>query len=64
MLTDPDVLVMDEPTSNLDVFNEKGILKTLEDEYSDKTLIIVSHRSSTLIGCNRIANMENGKLSF
>ena len=45
---------MDEPTSSLDVFNEKILLKTLSDEYSDKTIIIVSHRRSTLNGCDRI----------
>ncbi len=57
MLRDPDLLVMDEPTSNLDVLNEKEILKTLEDEYGDKTLFIVSHRSSTLAGCSRITHL-------
>jgi ATP-binding cassette subfamily C protein len=57
MLRDPDLLVMDEPTSNLDVLNEKEILKTLEDEYGDKTLFIVSHRSSTLTGCLRIIHL-------
>jgi len=58
MLRDPDLLVMDEPTSNLDVLNEKEILKTLEDEYGDKTLFIVSHRASTLMGCSRIMHLD------
>lgn len=62
MLIDPDVIVMDEPTSSLDVFNEKLILKTLEDEYSDKTIIIVSHRNSTLTGCGTICRLNAGKL--
>ncbi|GBF33122.1 lipid A export ATP-binding/permease protein MsbA [Desulfocucumis palustris] len=57
MLRDPDILIMDEPTSNLDVLNEKEMLKTLEDEYGDKTLFIVSHRSSTLTGCSRIIHL-------
>jgi ATP-binding cassette subfamily C protein len=61
MLRDPDILVMDEPTSNLDVLNEKGLLKTLDDEYSDKTLLIVSHRSSTLTGCSRVIDLNNYK---
>ena len=63
MLMDPDVIVMDEPTSSLDVFNEKILLKTLSDEYSDKTIIIVSHRRSTLNGCDRILRLQNGSLS-
>lgn len=62
MLCDPDIIVMDEPTSSLDVFHEKLMLKTLEDEYSDKTIIIVSHRNSTLTGCDRIYRLESGKL--
>ncbi len=62
MLVNPDMLVMDEPTSNLDVLNEKGLLKTLDDEYADKKIMIVSHRPSTLTGCDRIMSLENGHL--
>lgn len=62
MLTDPDVIVMDEPTSSLDIFHEKILLKTLEDEYADKTIIIVSHRRSTLTGCDRIYRLNQGRL--
>ncbi len=61
MLADPDVVVMDEPTSSLDVLHEKELLKTLEEEYSDKTWIIISHRMSTLTGCNRIIRLEDRK---
>ncbi len=60
MLVDPDVVVMDEPTSSLDVLHEKELLKTLREEYPDKTLLIISHRMSTLTGCNRIIRLENG----
>ncbi len=61
MLTDPDVLVMDEPTSSLDTLHEKELLDTLSREYADKTVLIISHRMSTLTGCNRIIRLENGK---
>jgi ATP-binding cassette subfamily C protein len=57
MLSNPDMLVMDEPTSNLDVLNEKRLLKTLRDEYGDKTILIVSHRASTLTDCDRILRL-------
>lgn len=65
MLKNPDIIVMDEPTSNLDVFNEKQIVRTLEQEFKDKIIIIVSHRKSTLTFCNRIfrvldKNIEEG----
>jgi len=63
MLVDPDMLVMDEPTSSLDILNEKGLLKTLDDEYGDKMIMLVSHRPSTLTGCNRILRLENGRLT-
>ena len=53
LLADPEVIVMDEPTSSLDVLHEKELLKTMEEVYADKTLLIVSHRPSTLSGCNR-----------
>jgi ATP-binding cassette subfamily C protein len=58
MLINPDVLVMDEPTSNLDVLGEKGILKTLVEEYGDKSILLVSHRTSTLSICHKILRLE------
>ena len=54
---------MDEPTSNLDVFNEKQIIKTLEEEFKDKIIIIVSHRRSTLTFCNKIFRVKDKKLA-
>ena len=57
MLTDPDVLVMDEPTSSLDVLHEKELLKTLQEGFQDKMIFLVSHRPSTLTGCTRIVRL-------
>lgn len=57
MLVDPDVVVMDEPTSSLDVLHEKELLKTLRDEYPEKTVVIISHRMSTLSDCTRIVTL-------
>lgn len=64
MLLDPDVIVMDEPTSSLDVLHEKELLKTLKEECKDKMILIVSHRPSTLTGCTRIVRLEKGKCVF
>ena len=61
MLLDPDVIVMDEPTSSLDVLHEKELLRTLQEACGDKLLLIVSHRPSTLTGCDRIVRLENGR---
>lgn len=59
MLLDPDVIVLDEPTSSLDVLHEKELLLTLREQCGDKMLLIVSHRPSTLTGCDRIVRLEN-----
>ena len=57
LLRDPDVCQMDEPSSALDALHEKELLHTLQTEYTGKTLILISHRSSTLTGCNRLLKM-------
>ena len=61
LLLNPDVIVMDEPTSSLDVLHEKELLQTLEEACRDKLLLLVSHRPSTLTGCNRIVRLEQGR---
>lgn len=62
LLVDPDFLVMDEPTSSLDVINEKGLLKTLAEQFENKTWLIVSHRPSSLTGCDRMIKLENKQI--
>ena len=62
-LHDSDLLLLDEPTSNLDVLNEGIILKSLENEKIGKTMVLVSHRKSTLSLADRIHEMDNGRLS-
>lgn len=62
LLVDPDFLVMDEPTSSLDVINEKGLLKTLAEQFENKTWLIVSHRPSSLTGCDRAIKLENKQI--
>ncbi|MBU5488278.1 ABC transporter ATP-binding protein/permease [Clostridium sp. MSJ-8] len=47
-LHDGDIMLLDEPTSNLDSLNEAVILKALETEKDKKTIVIVSHRKSTM----------------
>lgn len=61
MITDPDVIVMDEPTSSLDILHEKELLKTLREQCADKMILIVSHRPSTLTDCTSVVRLENGK---
>ena len=47
-------MLLDEPTSNLDSLNEAVILKALKDEAKGKTVLLVSHRKSTM----RVADVE------
>lgn len=62
-LHDADLLLLDEPTSNLDILNEGIILKSLEKEKSGKTIVLVSHKKSTLSLADRVYKMDNGRLS-
>ena len=61
MVVEPDVLVMDEPTSSLDVLHEKELLYTLARECGGQMQLIVSHRPSTLTGCTRIVRLQDGR---
>ena len=57
------LILLDEPTSNLDSLNEAVILKTIDQERQDKTIILVSHRASTMAIADNVYNIENGRLS-
>lgn len=62
-LNDSDFWLMDEPTSNLDSLNEGIILKSLQESREDKTVILVSHRKSTMNLADIVYTMDNGRLS-
>ena len=62
-LHDAPLLLLDEPTSNLDSLNESMILRSLENMGRDKTVILVSHRESTMAVAEKIYQMENGRIS-
>ena len=61
LLRNPDICLMDEPSSALDALHEKELLHTLKTAYAGKTLLLISHRGSTLTGCNRILRAEDLK---
>ena len=63
LLPRPPILVLDEATSALDPDSEAIFLDNLAGIAAGRTLIIVSHRLSTLVGCNRILVFERGKLA-
>lgn len=62
-LHDAPFLMLDEPTSNLDSLNEGIILKSLKDECKNKTVILVSHRASTLNIADTVFKMNEKRVS-
>ena len=62
-LHDSDLVLLDEPTSNLDSLNEAVILKSIAKERNDKTVVLVSHRQSTMRIADRIYSVERGRVS-
>ena len=56
-------LLLDEPTSNLDSLNEGVILKSLHEERSGKTVVLVSHRKSTMGIADTVYSVEHGRMS-
>lgn len=57
------IILLDEPTSNLDSLNEAMILKSLLDAKAEKLIILVSHRQSTMAICDQVIGIENGRMS-
>ena len=62
-LHDSPLLLLDEPTSNLDSLNEGIILKSLKEDTTDRTVVLVSHRVSTMNVADVVYEMENGRVS-
>ena len=62
-LHDAPFMLLDEPTSNLDSLNEAVILKSLHEECADKTVILVSHRKSTMGIADTVYSVEHGRMS-
>ena len=56
------LILLDEPTSNVDSINEGIILKALKEQKQKKSIILVSHRESTMAIADRIYRVENGKM--
>lgn len=62
-LHDAPFMLLDEPTSNLDSLNESVILKSLNEEREDRTVVLVSHRQSTMRIADKVYSVENGRTS-
>lgn len=62
-LHDAPFMLLDEPTSNLDSLNEAVILQSLHRECAEKTVVLVSHRKSTMGIADRVYSVEHGRMS-
>ena len=63
-LHDADILILDEPTSNLDTLNEAEILKSINNECKDKSIVMVSHRKSSVSICDKKIYVKNNTLNL
>lgn len=61
-LHDARILLLDEPTSNLDALNEGMILKALDEEKNHRTIVLVLHRGSSVRIADTVLHMEEGRL--
>jgi ABC-type bacteriocin/lantibiotic exporter with double-glycine peptidase domain len=59
----PSILVLDEATSSLDVDTEKWVMEAINELQYNKTIIIITHRLSTVDHCDQIYKIEKGRLS-
>ena len=64
MLLNDSIGPFDEATSNIDAINEGIILQSLKKYKNDMTIIMISHRKSTLSICDKIYNLENGEIIY
>lgn len=62
MLKKPDILILDEATSNLDAITERALDNTIREFCKDMTTIFIAHRLSTIKNCDRIYVLEKGKI--
>ena len=63
LLKDSPVLVLDDSTSALDVSTERNLLKSIKENYPDKTLIISAHRMSSVADCDEILYLQDGRIT-
>ena len=62
MLHDPNVLILDEPTSSMDTGTEKAVISRLKDWANKRTMIMVTHRNSILELAERVLVVEGGSI--
>jgi len=64
LYSDPDILILDEATNQLDLKNETEILDIIFKEFRDKSIIVISHDRSIMSRCDTILNIDSGHLTL
>ena len=62
ILENPNLVVLDEATSALDVDTEKQVVKNMREEFKGKTILMITHRLSTIVEADKIIVMHEGKI--
>jgi len=62
VLADPDLIIFDEATSNLDTFTERAIQQAMETMSGSRTVLVVAHRLSTIRNASKVLVMEGGRI--
>ncbi len=62
LLADPQILILDEATSNLDTYSEQLIQRSMTELLKDRTTFVIAHRLSTITHADRIVVMEEGRI--
>lgn len=62
LLKNAPIIILDEPTAALDTENEVKVQKAIDSLIKDKTVIVISHRLSTITGANKIIVLDEGKI--
>jgi ABC-type multidrug transport system fused ATPase/permease subunit len=56
------LIILDEATDNIDIKTEESIQKAVEEEFENSTMLIIAHRIQTLLHCDRIIVLRDGKI--
>jgi ATP-binding cassette subfamily B protein/ATP-binding cassette subfamily C protein len=62
LLAGPPILLLDEPTSNLDARNERALREAIDAVSTERTLLIVAHRLSTVVDADQIVVLDRGRV--
>ncbi len=64
LISNPNIIMLDEPTNAMDRYTEKSFINKIEKIIDDKTLLIVTHKTSLLHLVDRVIVIENGEITF